>query len=221
MKNSRNTVTPNGKLINAQRRVVGWTQAVLAKKSGYTERLIGKAEAGNSIAMSTLEDICESLLQAGCHVSLADLRCDPVSRAREFIEGMYTHKCRVIDETLHFLHPDVVFDINGDPNTFPFAGHHVGLNAARRAFEAFYEILEPPADMSELEHFEFLSTGRGALVWGKTWTRPIGVPLQEPIDLAIRFDFKEGLLVHFDDRFDTLEGAKHFAVWKSEALRDK
>lgn len=203
------------------RRQAGWTQSDLAKAAGYTERLIGKAEAGNSIAFATLSDICTALRQAGCEVTLDDLRSDPVALAREFIEGMYVHKRHVIDQTKHFLHPDVVFEINGDPEIFPFAGRHVGLDAAKRAFEAFYEVLDPPTDLSELEHFDFLSTGRGALVWGKTWTRPKGVPLQEPVQLAIRFDFENGLLVHFDDRFDTQEGARHFAAWRAEALKDE
>ena len=48
-------------------------------------------------------------------------------------------------------------------------------------------------------------------MWGNTWAHPVGIPMPGPIKLAIKMDFKDGLLVTFDDRFDTFEGAKHFA----------
>jgi len=37
------------------------------------------------------------------------------------------------------------------------------------------------------------------------------MPMPGPIKLAIKMDFRDGLMTVLDDRFDTLEGAKHFA----------
>ncbi len=99
---------------------------------------------------------------------------------------------------------------------FPFAGTHVGIEAAKRAFEIFYSVIQPPVDHSEIANFQFVSTGHGALVWGETWAHPIGMPMPGPIKLAIKMDFREGLMTVFDDRFDTQEAAKHFADASSQ-----
>ena len=208
--NRPRNVEANGELIRQIRRRLGWTQTDLAKKAGYSERLISKAEAGKSVAASTLKDICSTFAEAGAEITIDDVAFDPVAKAREFIKGMYIHKADVIDQCQDFISDDVIVDINGDPNIFPFAGHHVGIEAARNAFRAFYSVLQPPEDMSELDAFQFVSTGTGVVVWGDTWTHPIGRPITEPVRLAIRMDFRNGLLVHFDDRFDVSTAEPHF-----------
>jgi len=163
----------NGKLIAQLRKLLGWTQNDLARKSGFTERLIVKAEASQNIATSTLQIIAETFREAGAQVTAADLSADPAALAREFILSMYKHS-----------------------------------------------VIQPPKDHSEIENFQFVSTGHGALVWGDTWAHPIGMPMPGPIKLAIKMDFRDGLMTVFDDRFDTLEGAKHFAEAMQCAERD-
>ncbi len=201
----------NGKLISQLRKKLGWTQIELAKKAGFTERLIAKVEASQNIAMSTLQILAETLTEGGIVVSARELSVDPAALAREFILSMYQVERNVIDVNIDFMSPDVVIHFAGDPNIFPFAGTHIGIDAARRAFELFYSVMEPPKDHSDIENFQFVNTGHGALVWGETLVHPIGMPMPRPISLAVKMDFKDGLLVMFDDRFDTLEGAKHFA----------
>jgi transcriptional regulator with XRE-family HTH domain len=215
MPNSESTVNRsvpcNGKLISQLRRKLGWTQNDLARKAGFTERLIVKAEGSQKIAVSTLHIISETFCEAGATVSAADLSSDPAALAKEFIRAMYQHGPNVVDMNRHFLSPEIVVHFAGDPNVFPFAGTHVGIEAARQAFIAFYSVLQPPEDHSEINSFQFVSTGHGALVWGETWAHPIGKPMPGPIKLAIKMDFRDGLMIVFDDRFDTQEGAKHFA----------
>ena len=201
----------NGKLIAQLRKQLGWTQSELARKAGFTERLVVKAEASQNIAASTLQIIAQTLKEAGAMVSAADISADPAALAKEFILSMYRYGPKVIDVNERFLSPELVVHFAGDPNIFPFAGTHIGIDAARRAFGAFYSVIQPPADHSEIENFQFVSTGHGALVWGETWAHPIGMPMPGPIKLAIKMDFRDGLMTVFDDRFDTQEGAKHFA----------
>lgn len=200
----------NAELLTQLRKKRGWTQQELATRSGYSERLIGKAEAGKTVSLSTIEDLAETLSEPDETVFLEDLVNDPVAKARTFIFAMYHERHGVIDATRHFLHEDIVVQFPGDPDIFPFAGTHVGIAAARKAFQAFDDVLEPPADLSELDDFKFLSTGHGALVWGKTWTHPIGHPVTDPVLLAIRMDFQRGKLICFDDCFDTQAAAIAF-----------
>ena len=151
-------------------------------------------------------------------MTAGDLSADPAALALEFILSMYKHGPKVIDVNERFLSPDLVAHFAGDPKIFPFAGTHIGIEAARVAFAAFYSVIQPPTDHSEIETFHseietfhFVSTGLRTLVWGDTWAHPIGMPMPGPIKLAIKMDFRDGLMTVLDDRFDTLEGAKHFA----------
>ncbi len=211
---STRSIPCNGKLISQLRKKVGWTQSELAKRAGFSERLIVKAEASQNISASTLSIIAEALSENGEAVSVHELAVDPAALARIFFLSMYQRERNVIDLNDHFIATDVVVHFTGDPKIFPFAGSHFGKEAARRAFDLFYSVIEPPQDHSEIEDFQFVSTGHGALVWGDTWAHPIGMPMPGPIKLAVKLDFRNGKLISFDDRFDTHEGANHFAKAK-------
>ena len=201
----------NGKLISQLRKAIGWTQGDLARRAGFTERLIVKAEASQNIAASTLCIIAEALTEGGAAVVLQELSVDPAALAKEFFLSTYKHGPKTLDVNQHFISPDLVVHFAGDPTVFPFAGSHVGIHAARKAFELFYSVIQPPEDHSEIERIQIVSTGHGALVWGETWAHPIGMPMSEPMKFAIKLDFRNGLMTVFDDRFDTFEGAKYFA----------
>ena len=208
--NNSRSMPCNGKLISNLRRQLGWTQGDLAKKAGFTERLIVKAESSQNLAASTLHIIATTLCEAGAEVTVADLATDPAALARELFLSTYKHGPRSLDVNAHFISPNLVVHFAGDPAVFPFAGTHVGIEAAQRAFALFYSVIKPPDDPSEMEQIQIVSTGHGALVWGETWAHPIGMPMSEPMKFAIKMDFDKGLLTVFDDRFDTFEGAKYF-----------
>jgi hypothetical protein len=179
-------------------------------KAGFTERLIVKAEAGNNVSVQTLRVLAETLSEAGDPISVGDLSSDAVDLARQFIHGMYHDGPEVIQKLKHLLAPEVVFHFAGDPEVFPFSGTHVGIDAADEAFRTFFRFLEPPEDLSELDAYQFVAAGRGALVWGESWIHPIGKPMTAPVKLAVKVECREGKITLFDDRFDTQEGAKHF-----------
>ena len=205
--NPTRSVQCNGSLLAARRRTRGWTQAELASKAGFTERLISKAEAGNTVSTQTLHVLAATLSENGETVTFEDLATNPVALTRQFIESMY-HDCgKVIDATEHFLHPECAFFFSGDSDVFPFAGWHYGLDAGRRAFDLFFSILEPPEDLSELEHWNYLPTDAGAIAWGDSWIHPIGRPMDEPVKVAVKNQFQGGLLTKWEDLFDTQAGA--------------
>lgn len=200
----------NGPQLASLRNQLGWTQEQLAAKAGYSDRLVRKAEAGQTVSVATLTVLAQTFQQHGLNVAPADLEMGDVAIARRFIECMYTERANIIDALSSYIAEDVVVHFAGDINVFPFAGSHHGKGAARKAFQAFYSVIEPPEDTSEIDDMRFLATEQGALVWGNTWSHPIGMPMPEPIQLAIRIDIEDGLIVLFDDRFDTAMGFEHF-----------
>lgn len=211
------SVPCNGELLSRLRKQLQWTQAQLAQRAGYSERLIVKAESGGSIAAETLSTLCDTFCEAGVTADLEDLMNDPAARAREFIHALYFHESEVIVQTRHFLHEEVVFHFQGDPNIFPFAGEHRGVDAAHNAFRLFFSVLEVLEDKSELDDYEYLSTGTGAVVFGHSTFTPRGGQLDEPIKIAIRIEFQKGKMILFDDRFDTQAGERAFQNMKDEA----
>ncbi len=214
---SRRSIPCNGKLIAKLRKQIGWSQIELAERSGFTERLIAKAESSNNIAATTLFIIAETLSEAGEKVSYQDISADPAALSKEFFQSTYKHGPKALEVNKHFISRDLVVHFAGDPNIFPFAGTHVGFEAANLAFAKFYRVIEPPKDDSEMENIHVVSTGHGALVWGETWAHPIGMPITKPMKFAIKLDFKDGLMTVFDDRFDTFEGARLFEELKDDA----
>ncbi len=205
------SVACNGKLITQLRRQIGWTQRELAQRAGFSQRLIVKAEASLNIAVSTLSIISQTLTEGGAIVSTCELTVDPLVLAKKFLHSMYQRDRNVIDFNAQFISPHVVVHFSGDPTIFPFVGEHTGISAAREAFESFNSALEFPIDDSEIASFVVASTGQRALIWGETWAHSMRMPLSGPIKFAIKMDFKEGLLVAFNDRFDTFEGRVKFA----------
>jgi len=154
----------NGRLISQLRKQLGWTQSELAARSGFTERLIAKAEASQNIAAATLNIISQSLTEGGAVVSSQDLSVDPAAFAKEFFRSTCRHGPRSLEVNQQFISLDIVVHFSGDPSIFPFAGTHLGIDYAKRAFAEFYKVFQPPEDDSEIENIQFVSTGHGALV---------------------------------------------------------
>lgn len=202
------SISCNGRLVSLLRKQIGWTQGELAQKAGFSERLIAKAEASQNIAASTLQILAQTLSEAGMTVSTQDLYTDPVVLARVFFLSTYEFGARSLSVNSHFISRDLVVHFAGDEKIFPFAGTHRGIEAAQLAFDKFYSVIQPPSDPSEIEQMQFVSTGHGALIWGETWAHPIGQPMSQPMKFAIKLDFKDGMMTVFDNRFDTLSGAK-------------
>lgn len=207
--NSTRSQACNGKRIAQVRKQLGWTQRDLALKAGFTQRLIAKAEAGQPVAPSSIHILAEALNEGGAEVTAVDLTCEPIALAREFMAALYVHQERLIEACKHFIAPEVVVRFAGDPATIPFAGTHQGIEAAGQAFKVFFQVIEFPNGVAELEGFEFVATEGGALVWGESWGHPIGMPITKPVSLGIRMDFEDGLLTSFDNRYDTQTGADH------------
>jgi transcriptional regulator with XRE-family HTH domain len=60
---NRCVVRPDGLAIKHLRNLRGWTQKDLARRAGYTERLIRKAESGGALGIQTAMDIAEAFSQ--------------------------------------------------------------------------------------------------------------------------------------------------------------
>lgn len=186
----------------AERRIeFGWDQATLARKSGYSVRVISKAENGNPIARSTAEDIADAL-----EVSVEKFLFDPIEVAKEFVDGMHCSPKEFLRILPNFLHPEIIFNIPG-PEEIPFSGTHHGIDEVVRCFTIFFDVLESPKH-DHMDCYTFTGTRDMAIVHGESWIHPKGRPLVEPIHLILKFEFRNGRIIRLDDIFDTDKGNK-------------
>ena len=63
----------NGVVVRSRRKQLGWSQVELGQRSGYSERVIRKAEAGGTLRFQTIKDLAMTLSLGGLIVSFQDL----------------------------------------------------------------------------------------------------------------------------------------------------
>ena len=207
--NPQATYACNPELLKFLREKLGLTQAELAKSAGYSDRLIRKAESGHSISSETVEVLAEALTTEQQKIYPEDLISHPAELAKQYIAAVYIHQADVVSKVRHFLDEDVVFKINGDPQTIPFAGIHCGIDTLDRVFrELFFTCLEVPRGHDHSPHYQYISQGTEVVVWGESWIHPIGRPLEKPMPISNLMKFRRGKMIYMEDNFDTEYGAK-------------
>ncbi len=115
----------------------GWSQAELARKSGYTSRLIRKAESGGSLNYETIADLAETFTSFGTAVYAEELLFDPVAIVRKFIEAYECEGAGCIHRLTHHLSSSVQLECLVDPVVFPFAGTWRGHEQLLDFFQTF------------------------------------------------------------------------------------
>ena len=124
-----------GGRLRAHRLRLGLTQMQLATRAGYSERLIRKAEAGETIRTETLEVLAEALSSPDAPVTAGQLRGDPLAVVQAFWELRSIHSFDFARYCGHLLAEDFVLTHHGDPAVMPFSGTYHG----QAGLIAFYE----------------------------------------------------------------------------------
>lgn len=198
----------NRSLLKQLRERRGLTQADMARLSGYSERLIVKAESGGTLSVRTIEDLADVLSTGDQIVYAEDLVSDPITLAKKFIDILHVHQKEAVAAMRHFLDEEVVFHITGDVKTIPFAGTHRGIEELDRAFKIFFTILEVPEGHDHTSHYHYVGQGTDVVVWGESWIKPRGLSMDKPMSVSNLLRFRKGKLYHYEDHFDTQLGAE-------------
>jgi transcriptional regulator with XRE-family HTH domain len=121
----------------------GWTQRELARRSGFSERLIRKAEEGAEVRLSTLQVLAKTLSTPEFVVTAENLRRDPMAVAQMFVRGYLKHRAEVGRQCAHLFHTDIVMAIHADPSALSFAGEFHGIDGIDRMIRTAYAQFEP------------------------------------------------------------------------------
>ena len=180
----------------------GWSQRLLAQKAGYSERLISKAEANGQVTVDALEILAQTLTTDAEPVFPEDLIGSPEGLARSFSYAVYHLQNKMFDRVKHFIHEDVVFYIHGDRTEVPFAGTYRGLDGFETAIETFFRTMEIPEEEKNSRTYDYFTNQDEVVVLGETNIHPVGHPRKEPKPVSQLMRFKDGKLIHFEDRYD-------------------
>lgn len=122
----RKGVSVCGASLRQLRIACGITQAELARRAGYSERLIRKAEAGGSLELETIADLATALSDYGQRIEVVDLCSSPEGLARKFVESYDEHERLMLDYCGHLLAEDFVFHCAGESDS-QLSGEWFGL----------------------------------------------------------------------------------------------
>ncbi len=126
-----------GEQVKYFRHLLGWTQGELARRSGYCDRLIRKAEGGRTLALETINNIAESLCCNGLQVCANDLILSPKRTVPELIRCVTS---RSVDmRSIHAIAAqDCEVDFRADARV-PFSGRWIKPDGLYRWLKTFSE----------------------------------------------------------------------------------
>ena len=195
----------NGAHIRYLRKRMGWSQVQLKKASGYSERLIAKAEASGSIAHATLVDLAQSLSTKDQVIRPEELIYDPISIAKSLIHGIYVLQNEMISRVEHLIADNLKLEFVADKSKFPFAGSYVGVEGFRKGFELFFDSMTIPSDIDYTKCYDYFSSPErkeAVVVWGESWIHPVGMKFNQPTHVAQRIEFENGRISYLENCWD-------------------
>ena len=114
----------NGAYIKYLRKRKGWSQRQLVHASGYSVRLVSKAESNGRIVLATLVDLAQALSTNTEVVRPEQLIFDPIGVAKFLTYATYVLQRNMYSRLCHIITDDFVLEMIGDSQRFPFVGHY-------------------------------------------------------------------------------------------------
>lgn len=188
----------NGRKLRDFRRRLGWSQSELARRSGYSERVIRKAESGGSLKLDTLQVLAEALSVNGTEVKPVDLTIDEMSITKDFVQKYDSMGQEMLASCSHYLSDDFELHCPADKQSLPFGGVWKGILGLQEFLDSFFKLFERKANSIEPVYM----TGEDRVVARfeeKVSFRDIDLP---PYWVNMHFHFRDGLISRIDDEFD-------------------
>ncbi|MFO0884501.1 MAG: helix-turn-helix transcriptional regulator [Pirellulales bacterium] len=193
----------NGTALKSFRQALNWSQCDLAVRSGYSERLIRKAEAGRPVKMQTIRDIADTLSTPQSPVSCEQLLLDKLEIAKLVTKSYDNFGSTMLLYCSHVFSSDYIFNCPADPAQVPFAGEWHGVKGMQKFFDIFFGIFERQPDTLVPTY----TIGPNCAVSHYLDTLYVGGEALPPFWVNLHFQFRDGLVTRLDDEFDTKNAA--------------
>lgn len=195
-------VRTNGHALRDYRMERGLTQQELAKTSGYSTRLIRKAEASGVLDVETVRNIAEALSTENIPVSFHQLTLDNRAIAVQWMDAINEHGPDMANQIAHHLTEDFVLHCPGLPETAPFIGTWHGTEGLLKFWGLYHQIFRrvPHSDVT-------YSVAENLVIARYFESGYIGDQLCGPVRIHMVFHFRDGAIYRIDDDYDTQFGA--------------
>ena len=199
---SSRSVRVNGDQLRKFRLSRGWTQTDLARISGYSPRLIRKAESGSAVDIETVRVLAQALSTEDMQVIQRQLTIDNLHIAKAWMDALNRDGKDMVSSIADHLSDDFVFHCPGDPSIAPFAGTWNGAEGLNQFFAIYFSVFQriPTEDI-------VYSVGDDLVVARFMESAYMGPQLCGPLRINMCFQFRDGLIYRIDDDYDTLGGA--------------
>ncbi|MDA7980804.1 MAG: helix-turn-helix domain-containing protein [Pirellulales bacterium] len=191
----------NGELIKFLRESLGLTQEQLAEKSGYTDRLIRKAEASQTLSANTIDVLSDALSTPENTIYPEDLVNSPRELAISFVEGIKRYGPQIVANMRDRIDDDMTCFAAGDPEIFPFAGEYQSIKGFDDFWRQFYSVFSLTTDPFS----NLIVVAEGTRAMAKFDAAVIHLPSNRIARswIILQLEFRRGKLVRFEDYFDT------------------
>lgn len=194
---------------------LGLSQAQLAARSGYSDRLIRKAESSQPISRQTLMDICDALSDEKRRVSIDDLRSSPVNVVKQFLESYDLYFDRMLEHNSQLL-ADAFCIRNSGPPGAPYTGTWHGISGFQDWLNILSSIVDRPIRGKIvpilLTDGEYVSAS-----YSDHFAAKGGQP--EQLWISLHFRVIDGQIVLLDNQYDTFLASKLEADSQKNALK--
>ncbi len=194
---------------------MGLTQAELAKRAGYSERLVRKAEMCGTLNADTIRDLATALTINGERVSLADLTFDLVATAKQIIRGYDCCGATMLDRCAELFAPEFVLHCPSIRTSPKMQTDWKGIAGVQAFLSSFFQRFTRVSDSLSVRY----SIGENR-VTARFDERLCccGHPL-EPLFVNLHFTFANCLVTRIDNEYDTL--AMYRAMRRANASAGK
>lgn len=192
----------NATLLKRLRLQKGWTQAEMARRAGYSERLIRKAELGGKIRYEVVADLAACLSEGGNPVSLENITQDPLRIAQWWMIAFDQQGREMLTGYEHYFTSDFVFHCAGNTeDSFPFNGTWHGLVGHQQWLDLFFGLME------RVQGIDVTYTVGDDMVSAR-WNETVKIHgiLCPPVRVNMHFFFRDGRICRMEDDYDTKKG---------------
>ncbi|PQO33924.1 hypothetical protein C5Y97_17045 [Blastopirellula marina] len=195
-----------GKTLSDLRKRLGWTQQRLADVSGYSDRLIRKAEAGGTLHADTIEVLALSLSTAERPVFPEDLVVSMESLVREVSQAYSQSEGQLVSKIHQYFADDIELRAAGDPRQIPFAGTWKTIDGVDAFWNFFFRVLNRPD--KRIYAPMLIANDTTCVSFGREVVETAEGGLKTESFVSIKYEFRQGKIVSIDDFFDTAATAK-------------
>lgn len=195
----------NGPRIRELRKARGWTQLTLASRTGYSERVIRKAEKSEPIRHDVLATIAQALSTPAEPITVAMLTSDPVQIVRRFYEAYDVHEREMLPHVHDVLAPDVKFVFYADPERNPLSGTWEGVRGIQAYLDKFFGMFV--RQNKGKQNPQYIVNGQ-QVVASFSEIVCYGEVVAPPVWIHLKFSLRDGRIALVEDFCDTDTAAR-------------